>query len=70
MDQRVNMLRAIRFEQPDCIPMCFHINAACWHHYEQQALQDLMAEHSFLFPNFTRQKKVKPHYGLNQLVKI
>ena len=46
--------------------MAFHINAACWHHYDQSALQDLMEEHRFLFPRFTRQKTVKPHYGLDQ----
>lgn len=27
---RDNLLRAIRFEKPDYIPMTFHINAACW----------------------------------------
>ena len=32
--------------------MTFHINAACWDHYDQDALQQLMAEHPFLFPNF------------------
>jgi len=66
MNQRENLLRAIRFEQPEYIPMTFHINEACWHHYDQSALQDLMEEHRFLFPGFTRQKTVRPHYGLNQ----
>lgn len=42
VNHRENMLRAIRFEQPDHIPMSFHINAACWHHYDQSALQDLV----------------------------
>jgi len=66
MNQRDNILRAIRFEQPDYIPMGFHINAACWHHYDQTALQDLMEEHPFLFPDFRRQREVAPHYGLTQ----
>ena len=66
MDRRVNMLQAIRFEQPAYIPMDFQINAACWHHYDQNALQDLMEEHRFLFPHFTRQGTVKPSYALNQ----
>lgn len=60
------MLRAIRFERPDYIPMKFHINAACWHHYDQNALQDLMEAHPLLFPDYGRQEKVTPHYGLIQ----
>ena len=49
---RDTLLRTIRFERPNYIPMTFHINAACWDHYDQDALQQLMAEHPFLFPNF------------------
>ncbi len=66
MTRRDNILKAIRFEQPDYIPMAFHINAACWHHYDQESLQDLMESHPFLFPGFTRQQNVTPRYGLNQ----
>ncbi len=51
---RDNLLRAIRFECPNYIPMTFHINAACWNHYDQNALLDLMEEHPFLFPDFQR----------------
>jgi len=51
---RDNLLRAIRFERPDYIPMTFHINAACWNHYDQNALLDLMEAHPFLFPDFQR----------------
>ena len=51
---RDNLLRAIRFERPDYIPMTFHINAACWDHYDQNALLDLMEAHPFLFPDFKR----------------
>ena len=53
MTHRENILRAIRFETPEYIPMTFHINAACWHSYPQDSLQELMAGHPFLFPNFT-----------------
>jgi uroporphyrinogen decarboxylase len=63
---RENILRTIRFETPDYIPMNFHINGACWHHYDQQALQDLMEAHPFLFPNFCRQDIVQPNYDLTQ----
>ena len=66
MTKRENFLRAVRFERPDYIPMTFHINSACWHHYDQNALQDLMEAHPFLFPDFCRQERVTPHYGLNQ----
>ncbi len=62
MTSRENLLRAIRFERPDYIPMTFHINAACWHHYDPDALQDLMEAHPLLFPDFTRQRSVTPHY--------
>ncbi|MBN1899814.1 hypothetical protein JW926_00645 [Candidatus Sumerlaeota bacterium] len=66
MTSRENILRATRFEKPESIPMSFHINASCWHHYDQNALQDLMASHPVLFPNFRRQDRVSPHYDLNQ----
>lgn len=54
MTKRENMLRAIRFENPDYIPMTFAINAACFETYRPQDLFDLMEEHSFLFPDFVR----------------
>ena len=52
MDARENQRRAVRFERPDYIPMVFHINHACWHHYPPEALWELMAEHPTLFPDF------------------
>jgi len=55
-----NTLRAIRFERPEHIPMTFWINPACWHHYQQDALFELMGEHSLLFPDFTSPDKVPP----------
>ncbi len=66
MDHRTNVLKAIRFENPEYVPMVFHINAACWHHYDHAPLQDLMEAHRFLFPNFRRQETVEPHYTLNE----
>ncbi len=66
MTPRENTLRAVRFEKPDWIPVKFSINQACWHHYDQNTLQDLMEAHTFLFPNFHRQEEVNPRYGLNQ----
>jgi hypothetical protein len=68
MNQRENVLRAIRFESPDTIPMTFHINDACWHHYDQDALKDLMEAHTLLFPDYMRPRRtVKPDYLLNAL---
>ncbi|MCP4260575.1 MAG: hypothetical protein GY774_24065 [Planctomycetes bacterium] len=55
-----NTLRAIRFERPEYIPMIFWINPACWHHYQQDALFELMAEHSLLFPDFIASQAVLP----------
>jgi len=66
MTPRENLLRAIRFERPEHIPMTFHINGACWHHYDPDALQELMAAHPLLFPGFTRQAVVTPVLLPNQ----
>ena len=64
---RNNYLKAVRFESPDFIPMFFAINPACWHHYDQNALEDLMEEHKFLFPNYKRPVGFFiPEYGLDQ----
>ena len=61
------ILKTVYFEKPDYIPMIFHINGACWHHYPQDALQELMAEHPLLFPDFTpTQEKIIPDYSLVQ----
>lgn len=66
MTHRENMLRAIRFESPEYIPMVFHINPACWHHYDQEMLKDFMESHPILFPGYIRPKgEIKPAYALN-----
>ncbi len=65
MNHRDTVLRAIRFERPERIPMVFHINPACWHHYDQAALQDLMEGHQLLFPDFRRQGSVRPEYSVD-----
>jgi uroporphyrinogen decarboxylase len=64
---RDNILRAIRFEAPESIPMHFHVNPACWHHHDQDALKDLMEAHPLLFPGYERPEgRVEPRYGQNQ----
>ncbi len=65
MTKRKNILKAIRFERPEYVPMVFHINSSCWNHYDNDALQDLMEAHPFLFPNFKRRAKIEKRYGLN-----
>ena len=39
---RETILKTVRFKTPDYIPMTFHINDACWDHYDQNALLALM----------------------------
>lgn len=63
MNDRENTLRAVRFETPERIPISFGINAACWEHYPRDALQDLMAGHPLLFPDFHKQGKIVPKYA-------
>lgn len=58
MNDRENILRAVRFETPERIPMSFHINPASWQHYPQDALQELMKSHPLLFPNFTATSEI------------
>jgi hypothetical protein len=60
MTKRENILRAIRFEEPEYIPMAFGISPACWHYYDQNNLQDLIQAHPFLFPDFKRQERRSP----------
>ncbi len=52
--KRNTILKAIRFEKPEYIPMSFIINDSCWYSYPQEALFDLMESHKFLFPDFKR----------------
>lgn len=67
MNYRENIIRTIRFETAEHIPMSFHINSACWHHYDQKALKDLMEGHTLLFPDYKRPRgEIVPEYGLNQ----
>ena len=64
MTRGENIYKAVRFEGPEYIPMTFAISGACWNHYDNNQLQDLMEEHSFLFPDFERKDKVTPSFGL------
>ncbi len=50
---RMNLLKAIHFDHPDSIPMIFHVNDSCWHHYNNEELYCLMASHPVLFPDLS-----------------
>jgi hypothetical protein len=63
MDDRENTLRAARFEGPERIPVSFHVSAACWERYPQETLQELMAEHSSLFPDLQKVDEIRPTYA-------
>ncbi len=67
MNHKENLLRTVRFDTPERIPMSFHVNAACWNAYDQEALKDVIEEHATLFPNYVRPEgEVIPNYGLCQ----
>jgi hypothetical protein len=63
MNHRENLLRCVRFERPDIIPMVFHINPACWQHYPHDALQELMEQHPLLFPDFHATATFAPEFS-------
>jgi len=64
LNERERKIRAVRFDTPDHIPVAFSINSACWHHYPQDAIQELMSNHPMLFPNFEwTQDPIVPDYA-------
>lgn len=66
MTPKENMIKTITFDYPEYIPMTFHINAACWNHYDHEQLFELMESHPLLFPGWKRPKgKFEPEYGTN-----
>ena len=54
MSRRENILRSVRFERPERIPMGFWINPACRNHYPPSVLDELQESHPYLFPDFHR----------------
>jgi uroporphyrinogen decarboxylase len=52
--RRDNIIKAVRFDRPDYVPMVFHINESCWSHYPQNALKELIEAHPFLFPELNQ----------------
>ena len=43
--------------------MVFHINPACWQHYPHDALQELIAAHPLLFPDYAPLARVAPTFS-------
>ncbi|MGC9347119.1 MAG: uroporphyrinogen decarboxylase family protein [Anaerolineae bacterium] len=59
-----DVLRAVRFEYPEAIPMHMSVSNACWHHYPQDVLQALILEHPLLFPDYVeRPLPIEPDYA-------
>lgn len=52
MNRQENQLRAARFEKPEWIPVHIYINTSCWHHFRQEDLKRLMAEHKLIWPEY------------------
>ena len=42
LTQRENMLRVIRFERPDYIPVSFVVSESVWSHYDPHAVEELL----------------------------
>ena len=64
MNPGENKKRAATFRNPEWIPVSFHINYSCWHHYDQKELKMLMADHKKLFPDYEyTDEEVKPNYA-------
>lgn len=59
------ILKTIRFEKPDYIPMTFHINESCYDSYAPEDLFYLMEQHPFLFPEFKAPKNFTQTYAEN-----
>lgn len=59
MTSRENLLRAIKFERPDFIPMTFVFSGSCMNYYEPEELADLMETHPHLFPGYQRPSSFK-----------
>lgn len=57
MTKRENYFKAVNFDSPDFIPMTFVINGACFNHYDNEQLFDLIESHPFLFEGFVRPAK-------------
>lgn len=47
---RDNLLKAVRFDGPETLPVVFHVNPACWDHYPREELLALVRKHTLLFP--------------------
>ena len=64
MTERENYFKAVRFDNPQYVPVIFAINRSCWQNYDQAALKQLMAEHKLLFPDYEySDEPVRPDFA-------
>ena len=49
IDEYRNLVRVVRLEGADYIPMDFHINSAWWHRYLPEAVSELTTADTMLF---------------------
>ena len=54
MSERENTLRAIRFQNPEYIPVTYKINPSYYFANDVEAVLDFQARHPLLFPGFVR----------------
>lgn len=47
---RNDILKTVRFDHPDAVPVVFHVNLACWESYPREELAGLIRDHPVLFP--------------------
>ncbi|MBO4392516.1 MAG: hypothetical protein J5816_04355, partial [Clostridia bacterium] len=48
LTQRENMLRVIRFERPDYIPVSFFVSGSVFSHYDPHAVEELLESHPII----------------------
>ncbi|MBQ3956547.1 MAG: hypothetical protein II680_11705, partial [Clostridia bacterium] len=63
MTHRENMLRVIRFEHPDHIPVIFAVNASVFSHYDPRAVEELLESHPIIAGKGTMRWDLVPKEG-------
>ena len=63
MTHRENMLRVIRFEHPDYIPVIFAVNASVFSHYDPRAVEELLESHPIIAGKGTMRWDLVPKEG-------
>ncbi len=61
--ERENFIRTVKFQGPEWIPASVHISGATWLHLREE-LEDVIAKHPVLFPNFEKGRRDFDHMEL------